>query len=150
MQATTSIHDNFHKTFMAPRIFWCMNLWTCSVSKERIWNKILLKVFWTKRLENQIFVKDNVWIGDQGRYEVDHFHQHPQSLHSPIPLLASTFHSVTLGCLVLFNVWWSRYFTHASVCICYRLFLLLRLSCKLFCYFKYFCGILIFTTRLLL
>ncbi len=58
---------------------------------------------------------------------VDPFHQHPKSLHSPIPLLALTFHSVTLGCLVLFNVCWSRYFTHA-VCICYRLFLLLCLS----------------------
>jgi len=27
--------NNFHKSFMASRIFCCMNIWTCNISKER-------------------------------------------------------------------------------------------------------------------
>ncbi len=34
LQATASVFDDFHKNVMAPRIFYCMNIWTCSTPNK--------------------------------------------------------------------------------------------------------------------
>lgn len=66
------------------------------------------KTVWTKRLEDHVSVKDYVWIGDRDRYGVDHFHQQPLSLHSPVRILGSTFNLGNIRqfrfvCCLMFN-----------------------------------------------
>ncbi len=86
LAAMTSIFHHFHKTFMAPRVFCCMNIWRCNISKERtghlLFNKkthfilascimflintwmseSFIKIFFFF-FKYCIFVKDHVWIG---------------------------------------------------------------------------------------
>ncbi len=64
---------------------------------------------------------DHIQYKDQSKDAVDVFHQLRQSLHSPLPLPGSTFHSVTLGSFHLYAVccWRSHYFSYAYDCLCF-------------------------------
>ncbi len=94
----------FTSLIMAPRIFCCMNIWTCNMSKQR--TQPVLYFFFLK-LHAIIFIKQNVNKSGENIFvkdTVDHFHQHIQSLHGAIPFTGLTFHSVTLDSFDVYAV----------------------------------------------
>ncbi len=73
-------------------------MWVGFIKKKNL-NKKLRILRFCQRLRLDGIQKD-----DQNIDGVDRFHQHLQSLHSPIPLPGSTFNSVTLDSFDLYAV----------------------------------------------
>ncbi len=135
---------------MAPRIFCCINIWTCNMLKQR--TEPLLKIFYSSFMQSFILINTRLWacfmkkakrltkiwqihffkrlhldqiqINDQNLDAVDHFLQHHQSLHGPIPCAGLSYHLATLLSFDLYAAYcliaWLHYFTYASACISIR------------------------------
>ncbi len=99
LSTTTSIFDHFHKIFMGPRIFCCMNIWTCSMSKERTEHpqKIARKLHFCQRLQ-----LDRILYSDQNIDGVDRVHQPPPKTCTVLSTLFFTIWAAMAVCK--FNV----------------------------------------------
>ncbi len=107
-----SYHKDFHTNVMAPRIFYWINIRICNlyINTETLLKKQLHAVFFINTCmwrRTKIMFLTKTTSGSDWQWwsnGVDCFHQHPQSLHIPVPHPGLIFHSVTLGSFdLLFN-----------------------------------------------